>query len=346
MTAELYDGTPPSLQIPRRIGGTLPGRLNDDISRIVATLAEVYEVQGDTRTAATLRQSDFELDQTDYDNWNGGTYTYALLLKVAPRCFGELGEAIPSLEEQLLERLKLMTRIYPNEYLGSVIITPSLDPSSSAGRIPSPPQEPAFWLRDHFKLFVTHVAAEKAYATAIARSLAEYGISGFVAHEAIEPTKEWEDEIILALNTMDALAALLTPGFESSKWTGQEVGVAIGRGALVIPIRMGLDPYGFVGRFQAIAGVGKDAARIATEIAQVLAAHQQTRLKMAHAIVTAFEQSISFADAKLRTGHLSLVSVMPKPLRDRVRAAAHDNLQIKDAWGVPQRIESILTRFE
>lgn len=164
-------------------------------------------------------------------------------------------------------------------------------------------------------------------ATAIADALGEHAISGFVAHESIEPTKEWEDEIILALNTMDALAALLTPGFEASKWTSQEVGVAIGRGILVVPVRMGLDPYGFIGRFQALAGAGKDADRIATEIAQVLAGHQQTRLKMAHAIVAAFETSNSFAEA-------------------RVRAAVKDNPQIKDAWGVPQRVESVLTRFE
>jgi hypothetical protein len=322
------------------------GGLGDDISRVVATLAELYEVQGDARVARMLRQSEFELDQTDYDNWNGGTYTYSLSLKIAPRVFAELGDSISSLEEQLLERLKLMTRVYANEYLGSVIITPSLDVSSSSGQGAPALQEPAFWRPGYFKLFITHISAHKMVATEIARGLEEYGISGFVAHEDIEPTKEWEHEIILALNTMDALAALLTPGFESSKWTGQEVGVAIGRGALVVPLRMGLDPYGFIGRSQGLAAGGKEPARIATEIAQVLAAHQQTRLKMAHAVVTAFEESKSFSEAKVRASRLALVTVLPKPLRDRVRAAMQSNLQIKDAWGVPQRVESVLARFE
>jgi len=296
--------------------------------------------------ASVLRQSELEIDQTDYDNWNGGTYTYSLLLKIAPRLFAEFGDSISAFEEQLLERLKLMTRAYSNEYLGSVIVTPSLDVSHSSGRGPIPLPEPSFWRPGYFKLFVTHISAQKTVASEIARALQDYGISGFVAHEDIEPTKEWEDEIILALNTMDALLALLAPGFDGSKWTSQEVGVAIGRGALVVPLKMGgLDPYGFIGRFQAIAAGDKEPPQIAIEVARVLAAHQQTRLKMAHAVVTAFEESDSFAQAKVRASHLALVTVLPTALRDRVRLAAQSNVQIKDAWGVPQRVESILERF-
>ena len=53
---------------------------------------------------------------------------------------------------------------------------------------------------------------------------------------------------------MDALAAILTPGFNESKWTDQEVGVAVGRGSLIIPIRKGMNPYGFIGKYQGMQG--------------------------------------------------------------------------------------------
>jgi len=39
-------------------------------------------------------------------------------------------------------------------------------------------------------------------------SLRRFGISAFVAHVDIDPTKEWQDEIEAALFSMDALAAI------------------------------------------------------------------------------------------------------------------------------------------
>jgi len=56
---------------------------------------------------------------------------------------------------------------------------------------------------------------------------------------------------------MDALLALLTPGSNESKWTDQEVGVAVGRRVPVIPIRIGIDPYGLIGKYQAVREQGK-----------------------------------------------------------------------------------------
>lgn len=53
--------------------------------------------------------------------------------------------------------------------------------------------------------------------------------------------KEWQDEIEKALFAMDALAVILTPKFNGSKWTDQEVGVAVGRAVLIIPIGKGND---------------------------------------------------------------------------------------------------------
>ena len=141
--------------------------LNDDVGKIVATLAELYDVEGEPRLASILRASDFDLEQTEYDNWNGGTYTYALSLKIAPRDFAELGDTVSPTENQLLERLKLMTRAYSNEYLGSVIITPSLDGSASGTRVGTPAAEPAFWMGGHFKLFMSHISAQKRFATEV-----------------------------------------------------------------------------------------------------------------------------------------------------------------------------------
>ena len=75
-----------------------------------------------------------------------------------------------------------------------------------------------------------------------------------MAHDDIRPTRDWEDEIIHSLRNVDILIALLTPDFRNSEWTDQEIGAAVGRGLPVVPIDLGMTPYGFLGKFQAIRG--------------------------------------------------------------------------------------------
>jgi hypothetical protein len=108
------------------------------------------------------------------------------------------------------------------------------------------------WAEDHFRLFLSHKDAVKREAAELRDKLKYFGISAFVAHADIHPTKEWQDEIENALATMDGFIALMTQDFHDSYWTDQEVGYALARGVPIIPVRMGRDPYGFLGKFQAL----------------------------------------------------------------------------------------------
>jgi hypothetical protein len=65
--------------------------------------------------------------------------------------------------------------------------------------------ESKFWEPNHFQLFLSHLSSFKATTAKLRISLRKFAISGFVAHEDIEPTKEWQDEIEAALFSMDAL---------------------------------------------------------------------------------------------------------------------------------------------
>ena len=68
---------------------------------------------------------------------------------------------------------------------------------------------PANWSKTkEFKLFISHISKDKAIATRLKSCLENYGICGFVAHEDIHPTLEWQSEIERALNNMDALIAI------------------------------------------------------------------------------------------------------------------------------------------
>jgi hypothetical protein len=103
--------------------------------------------------------------------------------------------------------------------------------------------------KPYFRLFISHTSSNAALATKLKQKLWFFGISAFVAHEDIEPTREWQIEIESALRTMDGILALLTADFHTSHWTDQEIGSALGRCLPIIPLSVdGTIPYGFMGK--------------------------------------------------------------------------------------------------
>ena len=57
---------------------------------------------------------------------------------------------------------------------------------------------PKIWEEsEKFKLFISHISKDKDKAMRLKETLVAYNISAFVAHEDIEPTLVWQDEICL-----------------------------------------------------------------------------------------------------------------------------------------------------
>ena len=73
------------------------------------------------------------------------------------------------------------------------------------------------------------------------------------------------------------MVVLLREGFHNSKWTDQEIGYAMGRQLLIIAVRLGEDPYGFIGRFQAISGSTLPSGVLAGRIFDLLRKNKRTR---------------------------------------------------------------------
>lgn len=138
-------------------------------------------------------------------------------------------------------------------------------------------EEPQCWRLGFFKMFISHLTANKSSATNLKTCLEQYAISGFVAHEDIEPSKEWMTEIEKALFSMNGLCAIVTPDFIKSTWCDQEVGVAIGRRVLIAPIRKDADPYGLFGKYQGIQSKNKDSLKIAEEIFKIVATNEKSK---------------------------------------------------------------------
>jgi hypothetical protein len=145
-----------------------------------------------------------------------------------------------------------------------------------------------FWDNGFIRLFISHLSSNKARMSALKLALSQWGISAFVAHEDIEATREWRDEVEAGLETMDILVAVVEPGFKESDWCVQEVGYALGRKVDIIPLRAGLDPFGFFGKYQGIQVKGKMPEAVANEIAQVLLKKPKHREKFLKSLEVAF----------------------------------------------------------
>ena len=206
--------------------------------------------------------------------------------------------------------------------------------------------EPPFWKKSRLRMFISHLAAHKLQASNLQQALNDRGISSFVAHEDIEPAKEWQVQIELALATCDILVALLHPEFHSSKWTDQEIGFCMGRGVPVFAVRLGQDPYGFIGRFQAFNGNGKEISKVAEEIFEAVCKNKQTQSVMGNALVSIFEESDAFAVAKERIRYLETLNIWEPNFAERILNAKKANSQISGSWGVPERVDALAAAWK
>jgi hypothetical protein len=123
-----------------------------------------------------------------------------------------------------------------------------------------------FWQPGYIKMFISHLTSNKNRMSALKASLANWGISAFVAHEDIQASREWRDEVEAGLETMEIFVAVVEPGFKESDWCTQEVGYALGRKVDIIPLKAGLDPFGFFGKYQGIPIKGKLPETVSSEI--------------------------------------------------------------------------------
>ena len=243
--------------------------LPDDIDTIVSTLAELLRREERNLYAEIMSKSKVEIEETSYDNWDGGTCGYTLNLRVPIDLYATVSHNLESIEKYLMDRLKDSTRSYRGEFLERLILEPVIMKSSALGEANGADyvgdinsDRIRFWKKGYFRLFLSHISQYKKGASRLQRKLEEFAISAFVAHEDIEPTKEWQGEIERALSSMEALGALLTEGFKESDWTVQKIGFALGKGVPVVAIRNGMDPFGFFGKWQAIQGSGRYAKDI------------------------------------------------------------------------------------
>ncbi|MFH2037311.1 MAG: toll/interleukin-1 receptor domain-containing protein [Candidatus Zixiibacteriota bacterium] len=100
------------------------------------------------------------------------------------------------------------------------------------------------------KIFLSYNTKDKVLAGNIKTELVKLGYDVFLAHEDINPSDEWLDKILIELKERNIFIPIITPNFQTSKWTDQESGQAMAYGKLIIPLLTKKSPHGFLSRIQ------------------------------------------------------------------------------------------------
>ena len=231
------------------------------IENILACLSHIYKQNQQTLLLEIIVKGKYEINLFHTtDSWNGGTYTHTITFRIPSELYGKAYNSIADLQETLCNDINKNCHI-DNESIDRVDIEMGLAGNHDWRResglllessVSSDIQDRLWGGKDNYRVFISHKTEYKKQASELKKRLSIIGVSCFVAHEDIEPTSVWVEEILSALFSADALLALITDKFYESQWTDQEIGIAIGRNLPIWACRLGNDPHGFIGRFQAI----------------------------------------------------------------------------------------------
>ena len=333
----------------------LPG----EIEKILASLSFYYKEHDKPNLQRLLVNSNYYIKEGwGYDNWNGGSYGHAIFFKVPALIYYELFDNLDDIGREICGDANRLVN-FQNEYFDEVFFELEDDSSlaswrensgvlihSSPGMIVTSEDElHRLWIPGYIRLFLSHKSEYKIQSSQLKDALEFYGVSCFVAHEDIEPTKKWQDEIERALFSMDALLALMTDKFSDSRWTDQEIGVAIGRQIPVIPVRLGMDPYGFIGKYQALSGSEKHAKILAKEVYELLWTKAALVSRLTEGLVSRFEESESFNQANELVKYIDKLKNATPELINRLEKALEKNGQVRNAYDVQANLPRILKRL-
>ena len=309
--------------------------LPKNIDRYLAALAKIYAQEGKRLLQEIIVNAQTRVhEEWSSDNWNGGNYGHALYLVVPESLFLRSIKQKEEIQTQIREDLKKVHNI-ENEFFGVVFLEMEAgedhDWRKESGlllagkRIIPPDASKRIWGDGGFRLFLSHKSEVKTETGGLKERLSRFGISCFVAHEDIRPTQEWQDEIENALASMDGFVALLTADFHDSDWTDQEVGFAFARGVPIIAVRLGKDPYGFIGKFQGLSSTWLTAAK---DIVKILIKND----RMFSAYVQALRKCPSWSEGNVLGDALLGIEELTAQQIDELVAAFNETGELRGSF--------------
>jgi hypothetical protein len=101
--------------------------VSDDPERYLATAAQMLAADGKNDVVEILRVAAVRVEETGWDNWDGGITIWTIYLLIEPAAYARLGARRESFESQIQERLVPIISQFTNDRYG-VTIAPRVEP--------------------------------------------------------------------------------------------------------------------------------------------------------------------------------------------------------------------------
>lgn len=311
--------------------------LTAKMERYLGTLSKLYAQEGNRQLQELIVNSKTYLHErwNEYDADDGTYFGHALYLQVPEVVYLNAATNSDTIREKIKNDLN---EIHHSRYeFIDVVFIEMDDPQNedwrvesglllSRSRVIAPEVAQQIWGSDTYRVFLSHKSSAKTETAKLKGQLAMFGISAFVAHEDIHPTKAWQDEIENALSSMDAFVALMTSDFHDSDWTDQEVGYAFARSVPIIAVNVGRVPYGFIGKFQALKADWDNAP---LEIVKLLIKYD----RMVGAYVHALSKCVSFDAGNTLAKILPNIERLTVVQIDEIIKIYNGNSQLQGSYG-------------
>lgn len=304
--------------------------------RYLSTLSKFYEKEDQKHLQEIIVNSKASVNAGwHYDNWNGGIHGHILFLAMPEFIYLKYINDKDELQNSIKDGINKIIDI-SDEYIHEVLF--KMDDSEendwrkdsqlliSNKKIVPDKVTDRIWDDNTYRVFLSHKTEVKKETSELKENLKLYGISCFVAHEDIQPTEEWQNEIENALHTMDAFVAILTHDFHDSLWTDQEVGFAFGRGVPIISVKIERDPYGFIGKFQALKCTWENAD---FEIVKLLIKKET----MVSAYINAVKNCQTYENGNKLSELLPFIEKLSDKQVEDIIEAFNTNSQVFDSYG-------------
>lgn len=213
------------------------------------------------------------------------------------------------------------------------------------------------WGDQPVRVFLSHKWEDAEWVGSLRDVMARFGMTAFVAHRDITPSRQWREVIKSGLRSCDMFVAVLHPEFHASQWCDQEVGWALGRAIPIATVRRNTEvERGHDGFLEEVQDIVLDPARgsgewrVAEELFRAairsLKPPELVRRMIAEALVT----SPNFDNTRRLWGVISRQEHWERESLDRLKYAVQTNRQVYDAnvegTLVPELVDALVEQFD
>jgi len=142
--------------------------------------------------------------------------------------------------------------------------------------------------------FLSYQTGDRYVAGEIGSFLDKIGVRRFMAHESINVSRKWQEEILCNLDKADLFIAILSARYLESPYCLQESGIAVFAGKPIIPLAIDrTTPPGFMAHIQSrnIQPKALDGQMLLASIAEF------DRPTLIDCLIERFNESGSYAEA-------------------------------------------------